>query len=335
MKKVIYLISTVILFSNCSKESFDTIEQNNSLEIYDEFWDHVNTNYIYFEEKNVDWDSIYSIYRSQINESTSEEELLTLVESSLKELKDGHNYVTSPIRKTYRYNFKAGYEIHFDLDLVTEKYMEDQITEDYDIFTYGKIDKEILYIHIKEMKYTRYIRNIYRNEIDAETKTIIFDLRNNGGGDSNPVPGFLGDFVTERTYLGSYIEKSGPDHDDNTAPIDAYAEPSEDFHFDGKVIVLTNRRSYSAASYMAAMCKGLPNFTIAGQITGGGGGGNTPYELSNGWIIGLSISDFLGKDRKTIEHGVSPDEFIENSEQDIRDGNDKMLEFAINLSESN
>ena len=82
---------------------------------------------------------------------------------------------------------------------------------------------------------------------------------------------------------------------------------------------------------MAAMCKDLPNFTVVGQVTGGGGGGNAGYELSNEWIINVSVSDFVDKDNRSIELGVEPNIKIENTKEDLEIGKDVMLEGALSL----
>ena len=187
---------------------------------------------------------------------------------------------------------------------------------------------------MSKMAHVFNLRKIWRDKINENTNCLIIDLRDNSGGDSDPIPTIYGDFVTNETFLGSYIEKSGPAREDETDPIGINATPSTNFHFDGQVIVLINRSGYSATSYMAAMTKALPNATVIGQITGGGGGGNMAFELSNGWIIGVSVSDFLDINGKTIEFGVSPDIEIENTESDIVQGRDIMLEKAIEIAKT-
>jgi len=165
--------------------------------------------------------------------------------------------------------------------------------------------------------------------LSSDIKRLIIDLRDNSGGDSNDVPELLNDFVDERTYLGSYIEKSGPKRTDETDPIDVFAEPDLNFNFDQDVKILINRKCFSATSYMAAMCKNLINFKLVGQITGGGGGGNAGFELSNGWLVAISVSDFIDKEGRSIELGVEPDVFIENNAADLNQNIDRMLEEAL------
>jgi len=331
MKNTILISVLMLLFASCSKELLPK-KINNPSEVYEEFWNHVNENYIYFDEKNVDWDSVYQVHSIGVNDNTSDEELLQAMEQSMLTLRDGHNTIKTPFRRAQGYNYTQGYEVHFSLDLVEEKYIDGNLSTER-IFRYGNVNDKTVYIHVPDMDYIVSLRKLIRQLITDQTKNLIIDLRNNGGGDSDPVPGLLGDFVDEKTLLGSYIEKSGPNREDETAPIPIYTSPNEDFNFDVKVFLLINRKGYSATSYMAAMCKDLPNFTLVGQKTGGGGGGNAGYELSNGWKVMVSVSDFIDKDGNTIETGVTPNVMIENSEQDILNSNDIMLEKVIELTD--
>ena len=193
------------------------------------------------------------------------------------------------------------------------------------------IDEETIYIYIPKMENIFSLQQLIRQLVNDKTKNLILDVRGNGGGNSNPVPEMLGDFVTEKTLLGSYIEKSGPQREDETNPVPIYAVPSEDYHFDIQVFVLINRGCYSATSYLAGMTNNLTNFTLVGQVTGGGGGGNAGFELSNGWALAISVSDFIDVNGITIENGVSPHISIENQASDISNRQDVMLEKVLEL----
>ncbi len=327
MKNILFLISVILCCSSCSKELFKVAPKDQKA-IYDEFWTYVDENYIYFKEKEVDWQTVYDTYSPTINEFSTDEALLQAMENSLLQLRDNHNIVKTPFRNGKSYNYMDGYEIHFSKDLVENNYLQDKLQQD-NVFEYGYIDEQTLYIYIPKMKNFYYLQKLLRTLITPQIKNLILDTRNNGGGNSNPVPIMLGDFVKEKTYLGGYIEKTGPGHEDETAPLAVYANPSVSVYHDVQVYLLINRMGYSATSYLAAMCKGLPNFTLVGQLTGGGGGGNAGFELSNGWSVAVSVSDFVDKEGRSIELGVEPNIAIENSEEDINNGKDRMLEKVL------
>lgn len=326
MKNLIYILFTLLLFSSCAKQSF----QDDPVEVYNEFWTHVDENYIYFKEKNVNWDSVYNVHGSILNTLSSEEDLLNAIRNSILELKDAHNALKLPEGFTGVYDYKQGYDIHFSLDLILEKYLDNNFKRE-SIFYYSRINKKTLYFYIPDVQNLNTLRALIRREITSDIENVIIDIRNNGGGDSNPFPDLLGDFVNEKTYLGAYIEKTGPGHDDVSSRLPVYAEANEAVNHNVEVYMLINRYGYSAASYMASMAKGLDGFTLVGQITGGGGGGNTGFELSNGWIVNVSVSDYVDKDGITIENGVTPDIKIENTAQDIASGNDIMLEHVLQM----
>ena len=77
------------------------------------------------------------------------------------------------------------------------------------------------------------------------------------------------------------------------------------------------------------MAKEITAITVVGQVTGGGAGGNMGYQLSNGWVVAISVSDYIDVEGSSIELGVSPDIVIENNGADLKSGVDKMLEKAI------
>jgi len=310
MKYIIFAFIALTIGTSCSKELHQTTN-NSPLDLYDEFWTHVDRNYIYFDEKNVDWDSIYNVYTSQITELTSEEELLDLMEASLNELKDSHNSLRSNLRPSKGYNYRTEVPHFFSLELIQNSYFDSTLEEDGN-FSYGIFQDSTFYVHVSKMQNIAKLQKLLRSQFNTKVKNIVIDLRDNSGGNSNDVPQLLGDYVSEKTYLGGYIEKSGPAREDETPAISVYANPSDEFKFDGKVYVLINHVCFSATSYFAAMAKGLDNFSLIGQKTGGGGGGNAGFEISNGWQVLISVSDFVDKEGVSIEYGVQPDVVISN-----------------------
>ena len=329
MKNLIPIYIIVLLtFFSCAR-GIVTLPLGTNQEIYKEFWTYVNEHYIYFETKKVDWDAVFEKYYHNLK-TGSEQELYEAMESSLIELKDSHNRLQVDGKDADKFDFRDGWEIHFSNQLVEEQYLIDTFQIDGYIH-WGYLPENIGYIYLPAFNRYGGMQNILKDMNDKGVQKIIFDMRNNGGGDSNQIPKLAGHFVQEKTILGSYVEKNGPKQDDITAPIPIYAIPSTEFILDIPIVVLINRGSYSATSYFAAMMKGLPNVSVIGQRTGGGGGGNYGYQLSNGWMIAVSVSDFLDKQNNSIEPGVEPNLEIINSMQNIMNRRDVMLEKAIEM----
>lgn len=296
--------------------------------IFQEFWEFVDKNYIYFDEKEVDWDELYQRYSSQISAQTTDDELFALMEAAILELKDAHCRLFRPVQVSKAYPYTDGYEVHFDPKLVKSRYVQDSLGQEGKLY-WASLNDSTAYIYLPEFNDYLGMGHIFRQAKERGMRKLIIDVRGNRGGDSDPVPALIGLLVHERTYLGAYIEKNGPGHHDTTIPIGIYTEPSPDFHLGLPIVVLTDRACYSATSYFAAMMKGIPGVTVMGQRTGGGGGGNLGYHLSNGWQVAVSVSDFLDKQGQSIEIGVQPDLLIENRPEDLQNGRDVMLERAM------
>lgn len=308
--------------------SFAQSTTGNAKVLFDEFWTFVDKNYIYFDAKKVDWDAMYQKYSPSINAQTTEDELFAIMDAAVVELKDAHSLLVKPKKVGTQYDFRSGYDLHFDPNLIKSKYIKDSLGQDGNLY-WAMLDGNIGYIHLPKFNDFQAFEKVLRLMKIAKVNKLIIDVRNNGGGDSNPVPRLLGTIVQQKTLLGSYVEKIGPGHDDIVKPIPMYAHPRPDFHFDIPITVLINRGCYSATTYFAAMIKSLPNVTLVGQITGGGAGGHLGYQLSNGWQIRVSVSDFLDKNGQSTEVGVSPDVSITNTLDDIKKGRDIMLEKAM------
>lgn len=327
MKYLTFTAITLILISSCSKEIM-VQKDHNPIDIYDEFWTHVNQNYIYFDEKNVNWDSIYAQDILKIDAAITEFELLDIMESSLNQLRDSHNRLSTDLRPSIGYKYREEAPHFFSLELIQDRHFTTPLKQDGSL-SYGMYSDSVFYVHLSKMERIPQLQKLIRNKANEEVKNIIIDLRNNSGGNSNDVPRMLGDFVTEKTYLGGYIEKTGPAREDESSILSVYAEPNNDFKFNGKVYVLINHVCYSATSYFAAMAKGLDNFTLIGQATGGGGGGNAGYELSNGWQLAISVSDFVDKKGQSIELGVQPDILLEDKNFEGEQVSDVVFEELI------
>mgnify|MGYP001794404163 CR=1 FL=1 len=325
--KVIYAIAALFLLSlqSCEQETV-----YNPAEVFNDFWTFVDENYIFFEDKSINWDSIYRIYQPLAAQSSNEQQLFEICSNALLALKDGHSSLKSEFASSPIYDFRDGYDIHFSFNVVESNYLSSPAERDGALY-FSKIGS-IGYVYFETMNRYGSFNNIVSRMVDEGITGLIIDLRDNGGGDSNPVPKILSRYVSERTLLGSYIEKTGPGRRDITEPLPVFANPGNE-QVDIPIVVIINRICYSATSYFSAMLSALPNVRLVGQKTGGGAGGNYGYQLINGWIIKVSVSDFLDYNNETIELGVDPDILIENNEDDILSNQDKMLEKAIELLE--
>ena len=114
-----------------------------------------------------------------------------------------------------------------------------------------------------------------------------------------------------------------------------FFKPKKNNHFDGKVFVLTNGPTFSAATLFCNAVKGQSNVKLVGEETGGGWHGNSGIMIPD---IVLPITKLrvrlplfklvqykhVPKDGK----GVSPDIYVPPTVEGVREGIDRKMEIV-------
>ena len=165
------------------------------------------------------------------------------------------------------------------------------------------------------------------------TKGLIIDIRDNGGGFLTNVPELVGRFITEKTLGGYVCHKTGPGPEDFSEPFKIEYKPAKKhIQYLGKpIIVLTNRSCFSAANDFTSVMKSLPNVTILGARTGGGGGMPFNSELPNGWSVRFSSCPINNAQNELTEFGINPDIEVHCDDIDLAKGKDAILDAALDL----
>jgi hypothetical protein len=94
------------------------------------------------------------------------------------------------------------------------------------------------------------------------------------------------------------------------------------------IVVLINRHSYSATNFFSAFMSNLPNVTLIGDRSGGGGGIPVSFELPNGWKFRLSATRTFLPDGTNIESGIEPDIYQNTGPAEELLGLDAIIERA-------
>ncbi len=91
--------------------------------------------------------------------------------------------------------------------------------------------------------------------------------------------------------------------------------PGNKYHYDKPIYILTNERSFSAASIFVSVFKGLPNIQIVGVNTDGSSGNSERFELPNTKLRGkISTMVSYQKDGAILDGiGTKPDLLIERN----------------------
>ena len=165
----------------------------------------------------------------------------------------------------------------------------------------------------------------------GNVKGIIIDVRDNTGGSTQNIENIASRFTNHTVLTQYWLYKSGPGHDQFSRPEAHYLNPGGAKQFTGNVVVLTNRKCFSACNDFVCIMIALPNVITIGDTTGGGGGLPFNSELPNGWQYHFSSTMTLTADGFNIEAGVPPDFQLNMSAADKLIGKDDILEYALKL----
>lgn len=325
--KNLYLLF-ILFFASCEKLLVGPGAENNPEENFEVLWNTVNEKYSYFELKRINWDSIYTVYRPKVTSETNQVDLFYTFSDMLYTLRDGHTNLFSGFDVSRNWEWYLNYPVNFNYDVIERNYLGPNHLrtgpfQSIIIDSVGYVYYESFGLNFSESQWAFVLRNF------EDYKGVIIDVRHNGGGSILNAAALAAPFVNEKTLVGYDVFKNGSGKSDFTSPIPKYINPSE-FKFNKKVVVLTNRKCYSATNDFVLFMKAA-GATLLGDTTGGGGGLPIDYELPNGWSFRFSASKTLDLDNKEIELGISPDVALNIPNNAALQGRDTYIEAAIGL----
>ncbi|HEX5437812.1 MAG TPA: S41 family peptidase [Gemmatimonadaceae bacterium] len=303
-------------------------------QIFDTVWTQFDQHYSFFELKGTNWDSLYAVYEPRAAEATSDSALFDAIAGLLGQLDDVHVRLSAPI-DTFEY--QPNTEVYFSSRVVFRNYISDAARTQSRQIHYGRIrsDPTIGYIDIPT-----FVGTGWTNDIDdaldslAGVRALIIDIRNNGGGDEENALSLAARFADQRRTFATVRYRNGPRHSDFTPPIPQVVAPGGATHFGGPVVVLTNRRVYSAAEDFLLAMRALPQVMTVGDTTGGASGNPLARELPNGWSYQLSEwVEYLPNGQTFEGIGLVPDVVVQGSARALEHGVDVALHVAVRVVE--
>lgn len=329
--KFIYLLCTCMLFSSCIEEP--VIPQNDCEGNFEALWQIIDTKYCYLDYKKINWDSVHTAYAARVTPGMSEYRFFQLMGIMLGELKDGHVNLYSAFDRSRYWNWFNDHASNFNADvLFSDRYLGNN----YKIaggMRYERIeDGTIGYVHYSDFS-TRfsdtnmsYIFNQF-----SSCQGLIIDVRENGGGYLDLAEKLASYFFAEKTLVGYMQHKNGVGHSDFSKPVELYNSAHKGLQWRKSVVVLANRKSYSATNSFISRMKLAPRATVIGDTSGGGGGLPISSELPNGWMVRFSASPMYDVNMQNIEWGIEPDIDVQLKQEDLDAGKDSMIEKAIEI----
>ena len=230
----------------------------------------------------------------------------------LNTLNDGHTNLVSPFDVSH--NEEVYRRMYAAKNINSEVVVLNYLTINYHTtgaFAHNAIrDGQIAYLRYSSFMDAiadddlEYLVNKYKN-----TKGMIIDLRQNGGGSVDNVWNLMKLFPTGNRQLYQTQIKNGPKHND-FSEMTVVTQPSHDEKttYRHPIAVLTDRGSFSATSFFSLCIKSnFPEAVIVGDTTGGGLGLPNGGELPNGWSYRFSITRTLDMNNNNYENGMPPD----------------------------
>jgi hypothetical protein len=304
-------------------------ELNDDAEVVFEYlWKDIQSRYSFFEEKNIDWDEIKSIYQPQVSNGMNALDFFDLLADMMFELQDGHVNITTGFDRSRNWEWFQNFPENYNQTIVERNYLKTDFRVTGALL--NQIVDSVLYVNYRS--FSSPISDGHLGFIlsrAAGLKGIIIDVRNNGGGSLGNAYRLASCFVDHPYIFARERLKNGPGKDDFTNWQSMQISPREEGVYGGKVVVLINRKSYSATTFFAQMMKMAPNAILMGDKTGGGGGIPAFGELPNGWRYRFSASQTVDLNDYQIEFGVEPDVEVAMSSADELNGKDSIIEAAL------
>jgi len=161
--------------------------------------------------------------------------------------------------------------------------------------------------------------------------TLILDLRGNGGGYVVTMENLVGNFIDHDITISQEVGRK------KTEPSKAKSRGKSGFT--GKLIVLIDSDSGSAAEVFAKVIQLEKRGTVLGDVSAGAVMTSKRFDEEHGdenvvfYGASIPIADVIMSDGKSIEHvGVTPDELIIPTPADMAAGRDPVLARALELA---
>jgi hypothetical protein len=330
MKQALTCLLFLISLTACEKLLISKDPANTPTENARFLWQTINEKYTFLDFKRVNWDSVGRVWLPRVSDTMNDVLLFRICDSMLYTLRDGHVNLFASFNFSRNWQSYLNHPDNFDEYLLERNYLRGNQR-----ITGGLVNTFMDSNRVGYIRYSSFSRTVSDFDIDVvlarfrDTKGIIFDVRSNGGGSSANVEKLLSRFTNKKVLIWRTAEKVGTGKNELGNFKDQYAEPAGSFQYTKPVMLLTNRRSYSATSFFTAAMLAFPNVKVIGDWTGGGGGTPSSTQLPNGWTLRYSATATLMPTGFNIEDGTPPTIRQNMLKSDSDRGFDSIIEKAL------
>ncbi len=333
LNHIILCCFVALSLTSCEAIFMNDDEPKNPVNVFEYLWNRVDQQYTFFDLKGIDWDSVHTVYRTQVYDEMSDDSLFRVCAAMLNTLRDGHTNLMSD------FDISRSDSIYFNM--IGHSNFNSSVVQLYYLTLNGHTTGSFSHNSIRDGKvaYVRY--SSFSSEIkDEDLKYLmkryedcdglILDLRQNGGGSEANIGKLMSIFNCHHQPIYSSVTKAGPEHGNFTTPNVAYAPDKSllDTPYAKPVAVLIDRGSYSATSFFAISTQAFDNITLFGDYSGGGLGLPNGGALPNGWTYRFSCTRTIALDGNVYENGVPPTVRVLLDPASVAQGKDNIIEAA-------
>lgn len=324
------------IFCSCKKERETSFsgDTNNFHHIFIEFWEKMNSQYVYWDRETVDWNSVYKNYKplfdALTNSDDDKKQAVSYFKQMTAELMDHHLSITflqAPFSGTLinpaydrkikttdyhaRYNYNSLVESYLDKGFLSGK---GNLSSNGELInaTAGTINGNLLYFHCNFFALQKSFNSDGDNKIkqaltyffseikrdSSPIKGIILDLRLNSGGNIEDLNFFAGKLVNHDVLFGYTRGKSGLGKLNYLPWLESRLKHDSDYGVNVPIMMLCDNFSASLSEIMIIALKSKTNLLIGEQTYGATGPLSDPDIFNSG---SFNVGTFLSVKTSAVE----------------------------------
>lgn len=337
-KLFILAITGSAFFTNCEKTLLNPDYENHAADNFECLWQNYDLYYGQFLVRNINWDSLYSVYRPLVNDQTTTPQLYDVFKELIRNFHDDHVFI-DPIGSGLP-RIESGrsdtmkVQTDFSLDQVKQHYLVsyEQYSEH---LLYGLLPGNIGYIQMDVFADPLgFIQEGFDKVLSElkDTRGLVFDVRKLEGGEDRLARFIAGRFCSETRLYMTSRKRNGPNHDDFEQAVSWYVNPEGSIRYTKPVILLTGRFTASAGETFTWAMNENSNVVQVGDTTLGAFSDIMVMELPNGWYHTIAIGDYRDASGENLEGiGIAPKYVAKSSKAETMAGIDRGLDKALEL----
>jgi len=331
-------IAGLILLGSCEDLLLNPDYKNNAPDNFECLWHNYDMYYGEFIVRNINWDSLYSVYRPLVNEQSTTQELYDLFKGLILNFHDDHVFIdpTEPgfARIESGRSDTMKIETDFSLEQIKTHYIDSGWQYSEHIY-YGMLAGNIGYIHIDVFADPiGFLQEAFDHILTQmkDSRGIVFDIRKFEGGEDRLARFVAGRFSAEKKLYMTTRKRNGPQHDDFEPALSWHVNPEGAFQYTKPVILLTGRFTASAGETFTWAMKENNNVIQVGDTTLGAFSDIMMKELPNGWMHTIAVGDYRNSTGRNLEGiGIAPEYYAKSSKSETEAGIDRGLNKALEL----